>query len=549
MTSGLTWYDEVAQEHGLYWDEQAAQEAVAFFETYIVHVKGAQFAKKPFRFAPWQLPTTRCVYGWKMEKGGPRAIQKVYEEIGRKNGKSTKGSGVAAKGLMADGEFGPEVYGAAEDKDQASIIWGMFRDMVRFGPRLKEVEARGDLEVVPSGKRVVYWPNAGTYQAIPADAAGSFGFNASTCVFDEFHVQPDRALYEALRTSMAARLSPLMWIFTTAGFDFDTVCYEIHEYALRILRREIVDLSFLPVVYSAGLTPDWREIDIVADGSWKLRDTWLRANPNLGVTVQERFLADLAREAVEMPQVLNDFLRLHCNVWTRQETRWMPPDLWLQCGTGLEREHYAGRPAYLGIDLATTTDIAAIGVVIPPVGEFDEGEWVVWHDFFLPEATAMERAKKDDRRYLDWANRGFLDLTRGTATDYGAIERKVREYGATLNVKGVAVDPWQAEYMAQRLVAQGFEVARIPNTPQHMNEGMTQWMRISRARRLRHEKSPVMSSMVDNLSVSKDADGRVKPDRKKSRQKIDGVVAMVLGLVRAHSAPQAEEKPRVWRAA
>ena len=492
-------------------DETRARRAEQFFERVLIHTKG-EWAGRPFELLSWQRDLIRRLFGT-LNDAGCRQYRTAYVEIPRKNGKSELAAGIALYLLFADGEEGAEVYGAAADKDQASIVFNVAAEIVRRVPILSQ-HAR----VVDSTKRIINLRTGGVYRAIPADAAGAHGYNASGIVFDELHVQPNRDLWDVLNTSTGARRQPLLFQITTAGYDRHSLCWEQHEYATKVAAGVIADASFLPYVVSA---PD--------DADWTDPAVWQAANPSLGVTVKREYLEQECQRAREVPAYENTFRRLHLNQWTRQDTRWLRLSAWDACSERADPDELVGRQCYGGLDLASTTDIAALVLVFPR----DEGTYDVLPHFWIPRDNIAERVRRDRVPYEVWARQGLLTATEGNVIDYKAILARLDNYARKYDLREVGYDRWGATQLSQDIQDAGVAVVPIGQGFASMSAPTKELLNLVLSQRIRHGGNPILRWMADNMVVRTDPAGNIKPDKERSTEKIDGMVALVMAIDRA----------------
>jgi len=510
-------------------DEIAAETAVLFFETALVHSKG-EWAGDQFVLQEWQArDIVRPLFGWKREDG-TRRYRIAYIEVPRKNGKSTLAAGLALLLLTNDGEPGAEVYSAAADREQAAIVFEEAKAMVEASPELSEI-------CDPYKRSITVPSTRSLYRVLSRDAFTKHGLNAHGVVFDEVHAQPDRELWDVLKTSMAARRQPLMVAITTAGFDKDSLCAELHDYAKKVLDGTVDDPSFFAYIAAADPEDDWQS-----------EDTWAKANPGLGVTVKLEYLREEAKRAAEIPAYENTFKRLHLDLWTEQETRWLAIDTWDKCADEVEAEALAGRTCYAGLDLASTNDLAAF------VLDFPDGEDPEIHDvlawFWIPRENVLAKIKRDGVRYDVWIKQGLIAATEGDVIDYKAIEMRIDEVAQRFNIKEVAYDRWGATEMIQRLHDSGMNVIPFGQGFASMSPATKAFEKLLLSKRIRHGGNPVLRWMAGNVVVRQDPAGNLKPDKSKSKNKIDGIVAMIMALDRAtrkddqgkRSAYDAEEK-------
>ena len=491
--------------------DDAANRAIRFFEKVLVHIDG-EWAGRPFTLMDWQREMISKLFGT-LRDDGTRQYRTCYCEIPRKNGKSETAAGIALYLLFADGEEGAQVYGAAGDRDQASIVYRVAAEMVRRSPVLTK-----RAKVLDSVKRIVVPSTASFYRAIPSDAATSHGFNASGVIVDEVHVQPNRDLIDVLNTSTGARRQPLTFYITTAGYDQHSICYELHDYALKVQNGVIDDPTFLPVVYSADEQDDWKE-----------PATWHKANPSLGVTVKLDYLERECKRAQETPAYENTFRRLHLNQWTRQETRWLPLDRWDECAGHVDPANLAGCHCWGGLDLASTEDVTALVLVFPD----EDGGYDVLPFFWIPEDTIDKRVRKDRVPYDVWARQGLVFTTPGNSCDYAFIRAKLNELADQFNIVDIGLDPWNARQLGQQLMDDGFEIVDFRQGYASMSAPTKELLRLVLAGKLRHSGNPVLRWMADNMVTTQDPAGNLKPAKDRSTEKIDGMVALVMAIDRA----------------
>jgi phage terminase large subunit-like protein len=492
--------------------ELAADRAVAFMTQ--LRQSSGKWAGVPLKLMPWQEhEVIRPLFGT-LDRRGKRRYRTAYIEVPRKNGKTTLAAGVALYLLFADKEPGAQVYGAAADRDQASLVFNEAAAMVRSHPTLRERS-----RVIDSQKRIVVPSTGSFYRAIPADAAGSHGFNASGIVFDEIHAQPSRELYDVLSTSTSSREQPLLFGITTAGYDRTSICWELHEYAERLLRGEVRNPAFFP--YIRGLA---------ADEEWTNEALWPKANPSLGVTFPVAELRAAVQEAKDVPARANTIRRLRFNQWTSSESRWFDIGAWDACGGLLKESELAGQPCYAGLDLSSTSDFSAWVLYFP------ESHRVLCR-FWVPRA-AVERRTPMRETFEVWERRGWLTVTDGDTIDYQALLRDISKDAEKYQIREVGYDPWNSTSLVLQLEDHGLTTVKVGQSIQVLNRPSKELERLVLSRELNHGGNPVLRWMADTVQAETDANGNVKPSKKRSLERIDGIVALVIALERAVAAPR-----------
>ena len=501
-----------------WFDEAAADRAVLFFEAALKHIKG-EWAGKPLKLSPWQADQIiRPLFGWKRQDG-TRRYRTAYIQIPRKAGKSTLAAGIALYLLMADGEPGAEVYSAAADRDQAAIVFELAKSMADASKALRSrLQAYKRALVMPS--------TASSYKVLSSEAYTKHGLNAHGIVIDEVHALPDRDLWDVLTTSTGARRQPLTVAITTAGFDRHSLCYELYDYGCKVRDGIIQDASFLPVIFEAAQDDDWKD-----------PATWHKAHPGLGVSVKEEYFAAECAKAQQLPTYENTFKRLLLNVWTEQDTRWLPMDAWDACGADLP--DLEGRACYAGLDLSTTTDITAL-VLAFPIG----GTIHLLPFFWVPRDGIAKRAKRDRVPYDTWAAHGDIYATEGNVLDYESIRLKINELSERYHIKEIAIDRWNATQLATQLTGDGFNVIGFGQGFASMSAPCKELERRILGREINHGDNPVLRWMASNVSVTMDPAGNMKADKAKSTERIDGIVATLMALGRVMQND--EEQPSAY---
>lgn len=500
-------------DKGSTYDKDAADFAVSFIEC-LCHTKGT-WAGKPFELIDWQEKIIRDIFGT-LKPNGYRQFNTAYIEIPKKQGKSELAAAVSLLLCCADGEERAEVYGCAADRQQATIVFDVAADMVRMNPALKK-----RVKILASQKRIIYQPTNSFYQVLSADAYSKHGFNVSGVIFDELHTQPNRKLYDVMtKGSGDARTQPLYFLITTAGTDTHSICYEIHQKALDIMSGRKHDPTFYPVIYGSKESDDWTDPSI-----------WKKANPSLGITVSIDKVKAAFNSAKENPAEENTFRQLRLNQWVKQSVRWMPMDKWDACAFPVDERALEGRVCYGGLDLSSSTDITAFALVFPPEDE-SEGFTILPH-FWIPENNVDLRVRRDHVPYDIWKKQGYLETTEGNVIHYGYIEQFIDDLGKKYNIREIAFDRWGAVQMVQNLEGLGFTVVPFGQGFKDMSPTTKELMKLTLEKKIAHGGHPVLRWMMDNIFIRTDPAGNIKPDKAKSTEKIDGVVATIMALDRA----------------
>jgi phage terminase large subunit-like protein len=495
------------------YDKRKADYAVSFINC-LKHTKGKWY-NKPFKLIDWQEQIIRDLFGI-VKANGYRQFNTAYIEIPKKMGKSELAAAVALLLTCGDFEERAEVYSCAADRNQASIVFNVAADMVRLCPALN---AR--VKIIESQKRIIYIPTKSVYQVLSADVSNKHGFNTHGVVFDELHTQPNRKLFDVMtKGSGDARNQPLYFLITTAGDDQNSICWEIHQKAVDIMEGRKHDETFYPVIFGASPDDDWTDEKV-----------WYKANPSLDITVGIDKVRAACESAKQNPAEENSFRQLRLNQWVKQSIRWLPMLEYDKCKTDFIPKQLEGRECYGGLDLSSTTDITAFVLVFPPVD--DEDKYYVLPYFWIPEDTVDLRVRRDHVNYDLWVNQGYIQTTEGNVVHYGFIEKFIEELGKKYNIKEIAFDRWGATQMVQNLEDLGFTVVPFGQGFKDMSPASNELMRLVLSGNFAHNGNPVLRWMMDNIFVRKDPAGNIKPDKEKSTEKIDGVIATIMALDRA----------------
>ncbi len=498
-------------------DKALAKHACDFFPRYLKHTKG-RWAGQRFELFPWQQEMISKLFGT-TQSDGTRQYQFVYCEIPKKNGKSELAAGIALYLLFADKEPGAEIYSAAADRDQASIVFNVAAQMVRYS---KALSSR--CKIVESTKRIVH-NNGGVYRVLSAEAFSKHGYNVSGVLFDELHTQPNRDLWDVLTKGAGdARTQPIFFAITTAGFDRHSICWEVHEHARQVRDGVIKDPAFLPVMYYADEDEDWTK-----------QAVWEKCNPSMtslfedgsGVLVPKTIKA-ACRRAQDNPSEENMFRRLRLNQWVKQESRYLPMTAWDACGEPFDPETLRGMTCYAGLDLASSVDVAALVLAFE-----GEGDTVMLLPYFwVPEENIEKRARTDKVPYDQWSREGKLKATPGNVIDYATIRHDINELSKIYEIRELAFDRWGAVQMSQDLTEDGFTMVEFGQGYRSMSPPTKEMLKLVLDGKIRHGGHPVLRWMADNVMVTSDPAENVKPDKSKSTERIDGIVASIMALDR-----------------
>tara|TARA_R100001440_G_scaffold28265_2_gene45860 strand:- start:1515 stop:3098 length:1584 start_codon:yes stop_codon:yes gene_type:complete len=495
-----------------YFDEQSAKRACDFIETFCKHTKGSLAGEK-FILEDWQREIIEAIFGWKSKKTKLRKFRQCFIFIPRKNGKTTMMVGIALYMLFSDGEKGAEIVSAAADKEQARLSFSIAKQMVLQEPNL--IKRAGTYR-----DSITYDKVGSYYKVISADADTKHGLNLSCCLLDEIHSHKNRDLYDVLLTSMGARKEPLMLGITTAGAGHqkDHISKELYDYSKKLIEGVIKDESFLAVVYEAD-----KDDDIFSEEVWK------KSNPGYGSIITEEYMKQQSVKAKNEPSYENTFRRLHLNQWVANETKWISDEKWMMCDGEIDTKNLRGKPCYAGLDLASTRDITCLALLFPD----DEDGYDIINYSFIPEENAKKRSERDKVNYDKWHREGHIIYTPGDVCDYNFIKQKIRDLSEEYDICMIGFDRWNASQIVIDLVEEGCPMIPVGQGFKTMSPATKEFETLVLSGKIRHAGNPVLRWMMSNVVLTFDPAGNVKPNKAKSNEKIDGIVACIMALSEA----------------
>jgi len=491
-----------------------ADYVINFFEKVLTHSQG-KWAGQPFSLIPYQEEFLSEVFGW-VDKTGNRMVRSAYLELPKKNGKSPLASGVGLFLLVADNEPGAMVYVAASDKEQAGIVYGYGRDAV-----LQSDLLRSRLKVIDSRKRIVDMATGSVMIAVSSDVPSKHGPNLHGLIFDELHAQKNRELWDTLVSGTgAAREQALAMAITTAGvYEEDHICWEQHQYAMDVIKDPMSDPSHYAMVFTADRDADWRDEKV-----------WAAANPALGIFRNIDQLRTEASKAERSPAYQNTFRRLYLDQWTAQVERWIDTYDWEQSAGEVHEDDLEGEVCYAGLDLSSRIDLTAWVMVFPD----EDGSYDVLARFWMPEDTVQERVRRDRVPYDVWVAQGLITATPGRTVRYEDVLDGIAADAERFHVAEAAFDRWGAGHISERIEDRtGITMVQFGQGWASMSEPSKALIDLTAERKLRNGNNPVLNWNAECTAVRQDAAGNikpVKPDRRKSSKRIDGIVALIMAL-------------------
>lgn len=522
----LPGYDCFRDATGFWFDEDAADHVVEFFETRLCHTEGA-LCGRPLLLQPWQKAFLGAIFGWK-NAAGLRRYREVLLYVPRKNGKTTIIAGIALYMLFCEGEGGQQIFSAAADKKQARIAHTMAKRIIRRDP---EMDAMANIL-----KESIELDDH-HYNILSCGAGSLHGLNVNCALIDEVHEHPNRELADTIVSSMGARTQPLTVYTTTADQEGETYCNEIHEYFSAVRDGVYCKAQALPVIY-----------EVPQDADWKLERTWRAANPNLGVSVSLEFLREECDKARKISSYQNVFRRLYLNQKTQALDVWIDLDEWDKCG-GLDAgespvewraralEQLSECECYGGLDIGSVSDLTAFALVFDgtPMGYEDRIVLIPW--VWCPAGALETKAQRYKDSYESWAKDGFMRITSGNATDYALVRDEIASIAARFNLVDVGADmQFQGHETAIFLQEHhGINVIGFSQGFMSMSSPTQDFEGRVRSGRIAHGNNPLLRWSVGHAMIASKGDlARPVKEARNSQKKIDPVVACLMALGRWH---------------
>lgn len=558
---------ERGHERGLWFDNEAAEYAYRFFEG-VLKLSEGQFEGRDFVLHPSQAFIVGSLFGWK-RADGTRRFRRAYIEQGKGNGKSPMAGGIGLFGMTADGEAGAQIYAAAAKKEQAGILFADAVKMVRQSPALKRrLEFSGG-----EGREynIAHHPSGSFFRPVSRDTGktGS-GPRPYFVLADEVHELPDRKILEMLERGFKFRRQPLLFMITNSGSDRNSVAWEEHEHAVRVAAGHTEAVNDPTFVGEPLDDTTFSYVCALDEGDDPLNDPacWIKANPLLGVTITEQYLADTVKQAKAIPGQLNGILRLHFCVWTDAETAWMARAALEPCIHEFDPEEHRDKAVFVGLDLSQSRDITAAGFVVK-TGVTDEGKplFDAWIEAWTPGDTLQARELRDKLPYSVWVQGGFLHAPQGESINYRHVAQTLAEYSQAYDIQLVAYDRFAFKRFEEDVdeIGLSLEFAEHPQgglkkgkpteaqkeaAKQEGKEPEGMWMPGSvrlmedaiLERRIRFRKNPVLISAMMSAVIEEDKWGNHWLAKTRSVNKIDPAIALCMALGAAMTLDAAPTK-------
>ncbi|QWY83559.1 terminase large subunit protein [Rhizobium phage RHph_X2_26] len=575
---------EHGRKRGIYFDEDAAQHVIDFFEEGL-KLSDGQFDGTPLLLAPVQCFIVGSLFGWfQRGRGGKpdtRRFRRAYVEMGKGNGKSPVVGGIGLYGMIADGEASAQVYAAAANKDQASI---MFRDavkMVKQSPALLEVVT---FSGGPGKEYNMAFHDTNSFFRPMSKEAGKTGsgLRPHFALCDEVHEHPDRSVMEMLERGFKSRLNPLLLMITNSGSDRNSICWEEHEHACKVAAGTATPDDKFSYVGEVIDDTTFSYVCAMDRGDDPLHDpsVWIKANPMLGVILSHEYLEGVAKQALAQPGKRNGILRLHFCEWTDSDAAWMARE---QVEEAMQEfdpyEEHADSEVSLGVDLSASRDMTVVAHAVKTgEKEFtrDDGSTAIlptydaWIEAFTPGGTLKERGEKDKAPYSLWVEKGYLHATEGERVRYDHVAHHIAYVHDTMKIRGIAYDRYAYSKLKEETDARGIEVDHVPHPQGGKNRAkpLEKWVEAAKKAgqepplglwmpgsvkaveeafmdgRLRLRISPVLMTALMGATLERDAQENGWFVKTKATVRIDAAVALAMAIGLAETATPKRKKKK-----
>jgi phage terminase large subunit-like protein len=441
--------------------------------------------------------------------------------MARKNGKSGLVAALALAHLCGpEAEPRGQVYSAAADRSQASILYREMKAMALASP---ELAAR--IVIRDFNKEITDAETGSIYVALSADAHNKHGFSASFVAYDELAQAPDRRLFDVLETSTGARSQPLTWIISTQSSDPKHIMSELVDYAKDLNAGVIDDQTFAGFIFEAPEMSDiWDEA------------TWRLANPALGDFRSLDEMRSYAAKAKRLPAREAVFRNLYLNQRIDASAAYISGTDWQACGGAIDVEALRGQRCFGGLDLSSTRDLTAFVLFFPDSG-------AVLPRFWIPGTDLDARENADRVPYRLWRDQKLIEAPAGRAVDKRAVARRIAEIVAPYDLAAVAFDRWRIEDFRKTLDEEGIALPlkEWGQGFKDMAPALDELEDLVIEKKLHHGDHPVLTWNVANAVVDIDPTGARKLNKRRARARIDGLQALGMAVGIAAREPAAVE--------
>jgi len=513
--------------------DQKIAEAWIEFAQLCYHWKGI-WAGTPIKLEDHQKFYFGCLMGWR-KKNGLRRFRKSYKEVARKNAKTTEAAIKAIGHFLLDNVNGAQIYAGANKEEQARIVVNDAGRIIQASPSLKDrFRLFSNKEMV---NRVVYPKTKSFMSAVGRDSKTQDGFDPSWGIIDEFHEAKDNKLLEVIESGMGARQDPLIDIITTAGFNKAEAapCYSFRNVCIDVLEGRKEDDTLFAMIFAHENDSDWKD-----------ESKWAVSNPNIDVSVSREYLRARVKSAENEGGTTEVGVKTkNFNIWTNASDTWIQDEVWMSCKHNLSQKDLTGKKCYVGIDLAKKLDINAVTLFFPEVKEVS-GKLInaVLCHFYVPK---QKKDKDSDHLdYYKWINAGFINEIGDFSIDFRDLAPVLLEIFKKYDIQKVGFDRRYAyDGTIKSLIEAGYDCVEVIQNTNYLNLPTTELEKMAVSGTIEHFNNPVLRWMVSNVEIFTDTGGSIRPDKKRSTNKIDGVAALVNSIFVWLADKQEKVEPKI----
>jgi phage terminase large subunit-like protein len=512
--------DDLQNQTRFRFDAEKGEKVCRFAEK-MPHIKGKWAAKGlKIKLEPWQAFILSTLFGW-VDVNGLRRFDEVYIEIPRKNAKSTLAAIIGLYMFSADREHGAEVYSGATSEKQAWEVFGPALAMAKKLPGLCE-----RFGVLCHAKSLsIPWTNS-KFQ--PVIAKPGDGANPHCWIVDEYHEHDDDSQKQTAITGMGARDQAMFMAITTAGSSTSSACYEYRIESVKVLENTLPNDRLFTIIYTIDQGDDWSDPAVLA-----------KANPNLGVSVNEEKLIEAQAKAVNNPEQQNPFRTKRLNQWVGARVAYFNMAAWAKCKNPKLKESQLGDwDCYVGLDASSHCDFTANVRTYHKVIK-GKDYYKFFATFYLPESTIEE---EKTGQYKKWAQKGLISVAEGQEIDFAVVEDDlITQFKSIENFIECAYDETKLQYLSQRTRKEGIEMVMFPHQVKPMSPPTKELQAAILGGRVEHDGNPILAWMISNVVCKVDRKDNVYPCKEKPENKIDGAICCIMGVGRAKPEIESNE--------
>lgn len=493
-------------------DEDTANRFCQFCE--MLKMYKDNFAGQPLILEPWQCFIFCNIYGW-VRKDNPkvRRFRKAFIFVARKNGKSTMLSASLLWDILSTN--GAEGYCVATKREQARIVFDSVKEMVKQNKILQN-----QLKVFNSTNRIINERKAGKIEALCSEANTLDGLNPSCVVIDELSAQRTMSLVRVIQSGQGSRPSPLLLEITSGSDDLTSAGKQEFDRSKQILENVFEDDSFFCILYTLDEKDDWKN-----------EKNWVKANPNIGVSVNLDFLRKTCLEAQQQPSLESEFRTKNCGQWITNSKAWISAKTWEVSVSNVGKYKFDKDRNYfavLAVDLSKRVDLTACTLCC-----YQEGKYFMKHFLYFPEDSMRERIKSENELWQKWTDMGIVTATHGSTIDYDYLHKDIRKLCEEYDVKEILFDPFCSSSLINELQEEYnlVEVAQNLKTMSPFSKTFEEEVLNGNI----VDDNPCIKWMVNNCTVYVSPNNDIKVEKinkDKSHKHIDGVITSIMAVGR-----------------